>query len=640
MIYALVALTMLSAGGDRCRYRDGGRIRNCIDAPGGGGENPPLFSWLTTSTTYDTSEELCDVIPVGKKTGNYWCQYGDGTMDPLGATTIAGSGVISTLSRRHCPNGPDCTAKNGKLMNLGQYDISNGGRSNDTDFTVCSYSTIAESPSYWSLASRVTTYAVNGQYGLYYTSGSIVARVLYSTGAVSDTTASANNNVDMPRLICMTFTSGAANTSVVKLYLDGTLAASTTAQPTTAGIGTSSFDQIGADYQTTAGQVRGLLYGTAYIPDDLTAGEIAAMTARVYASVLTADTGTAPVYTATSPTACAHSDVNVTIVPINGPCIRDTSAEIWNAATNLLAYSTNPALAPWTDASGGSYVAATVTSYASTSPSGVPSGTQLTDGSGAGYAGRQQTASATTPTKYTLSCYLRGALGTETGRLRLTGTGDSTGDNECTAALTTAWQRISCVSPAAYAGTLTQLKGTVASGAVVGDTQTIYVWGCQLEEGDTASPVIVTLGAAATRAAPTLQSVATYTVDGTPALAADVKRGRVEVYNTFVNLRDTATVGGIMQSNSPGNQTRYFADIAGAAQPAIASGVGTWYHVRGYTVGSNNTCYQDATTDTVGGAGASTSYGTIDIGTGFGSFGAVSGQIKNVCVANAETTCP
>jgi hypothetical protein len=636
----LAIATDAFAGPGYCKYRSCERGRGTVGSSSSAPQ--PLFSWLTSSTTYDTSEELCDVVPVGKKTGNYWCQYGDGTMDPAGFTGVASSGTVSTLSRRHCPNGSDCTAKNGQLFNLGQYNLSNGGRSNDTDWTACTYVSVAESATYWALIGRDTTYGVNGQYLIYYNSGKVALYVYYPSGSVIETNYSESGIlIDAPRFICGTFTSGAANTSVVKLYVDGVLVTTTSGQPTTSGLLTSSFDQVGSNSQTTAGRVRGLIYGSTYIPDDLTAGEIAAMTARMYASVLTADVGTSPVYTATSPTACAYSDANVTVVPTNGPCIRSSSAELWNAATNLFQYSTNLQLAPWVGASGGSYLPATVAAYASTSPSGNPSGTSITDALGSFYAGVQQTVTASTAAKYTMSCYLRGNAGGEYGRFRIAGTGNATGDVECTSpVLTTAWSRATCTSGAAYGGGLTAVTGTIAVGDTAAAGGTIYVWGCQLEEGAYQSPIIVSAGAAKTRAAPTLQSIAPYAVATTPALAADVTPGASGQYYTAVNVRDSGSSGALMHSVSAGNQMRYYCDNAGAAIPAILFAPGVQYHLRGYTVGSTNYCCQDATCDSVAGAGAAASYGTIDIGTGFSAFAAVSGLIKNVCVADSEALCP
>ena len=135
-------------------------------------------------------------------------------------------------------------------------------------------------------------------------------------------------------------------------------------------------------------------------------------------------------------------------------------------------------------------------------PLNTGTGDLLTDASAVALQGSCQTISTTSATTHAVSVFVVG--GTQTAaQITMTGTGSATGD--CTASLTglstTTWTRIQCVSPAAYAGTLTAVTVCINVGSVVADTGTLGVWGFNHESSkDFASSYISATTVAVTRA--------------------------------------------------------------------------------------------------------------------------------------------
>jgi hypothetical protein len=144
---------------------------------------------------------------------------------------------------------------------------------------------------------------------------------------------------------------------------------------------------------------------------------------------------------------------------------------------------------------------ATVTANTTTSPANALTADTLSDVSGAAIQSSCQTITTASATQHTFSVYL--AAGTlAKASISLTGTGSSTGD--CTASTTSlasTYTRLTCTSPAVYAGTLTAVTVCVNVGTVVGDTGTVIAWGAQHEiAGAFMTSYIATTAAAATRA--------------------------------------------------------------------------------------------------------------------------------------------
>lgn len=137
-----------------------------------------------------------------------------------------------------------------------------------------------------------------------------------------------------------------------------------------------------------------------------------------------------------------------------------------------------------------------------TGPFGQLTMDQFTDNDGAAIEGRSQSISTTSATKHSFSCYVKAGTATSAS-LTLTGTGSAAGDCSATATglSSTTSTRISCTSPAAYAGTLTAVTVAIGVGSQASDTGTLFVEACEHEvSAPFPSSYVDTDGSAAARA--------------------------------------------------------------------------------------------------------------------------------------------
>lgn len=149
---------------------------------------------------------------------------------------------------------------------------------------------------------------------------------------------------------------------------------------------------------------------------------------------------------------------------------------------------------------------ATVLADQQLSPLNATTVDRLTDSSGVAIQSVCQTIATSSATLHSVSAYV-GAGTLAAGSLTMVGTGSSTGD--CTAAFSgiaaaTSYTRVSCVSPAAYAGTLTAVTVCVNVGAVAGDTGNLFAWGIQHEIGAFPTSLILTVGTSVARSGETV----------------------------------------------------------------------------------------------------------------------------------------
>jgi hypothetical protein len=150
---------------------------------------------------------------------------------------------------------------------------------------------------------------------------------------------------------------------------------------------------------------------------------------------------------------------------------------------------------------------AAVTADATVAPDGTTTAEQLNDSSGAVQQGSLQAITTGSLTFHSVSCFVK-ANSIAKATLSLTGTGNSAGD--CTTSTSslssTTWTRMTCSSSAAYTAGLAAVTVNLTVGTVVGDTGTIYAWGCQHENTAAyATSYIPTTTVAVTRAAETPQ---------------------------------------------------------------------------------------------------------------------------------------
>ena len=144
---------------------------------------------------------------------------------------------------------------------------------------------------------------------------------------------------------------------------------------------------------------------------------------------------------------------------------------------------------------------ATVAANSVASPDGTTNADTLTDGSGGVSQGVCQNIVTASATRHSFSAFVRGGSVTS-ATLTMTGTGSATGD--CSVSVTglsgTTWNRPSCASSAAYAGTLTAVTVCIVVGNAASATGDIYAFGADHEVGPAATSYIATVGTAATRA--------------------------------------------------------------------------------------------------------------------------------------------
>jgi hypothetical protein len=135
----------------------------------------------------------------------------------------------------------------------------------------------------------------------------------------------------------------------------------------------------------------------------------------------------------------------------------------------------------------------------------------ITDNDAVAFEGRAQAIASTSATFHAASCYVKSVSGATAASITMVGTGSAAGDctGTATGLSTTTSTRVFCISPAAYAGTLTSVAVTVRVGTVVADQGTVAVEGCQHETWDATygylTSYIDTTSAAATRNADTWQ---------------------------------------------------------------------------------------------------------------------------------------
>lgn len=276
-------------------------------------------------------------------------------------------------------------------------------------------------------------------------------------------------------------------------------------------------------------------------------------------------------------------------------------------------------------------------------PFGASTMDSIADDNAAAFEGRTQSIATTSATVHAACAYMKAGTATSAS-LTMVGTGSSTGD--CTASGTglssTSSTRICCVSPAAYAGTLTAVAITVRVGSAVGDMGTLFV-----EEVDHYAATafiphpIPTDNVSVTRSS----DVATITLS--PAMSASIGSHAINVTPAW---GASGPMGGITHflRYDPSGQPMYFVSFGstlrmwdGTSEPSTSTTFTALASRRIWSsyVGSTQSINDGLTTGTGSfdgtlGAGALT---TISICNGGGSV--ADALCSRVCVDPSDTRC-
>lgn len=497
--------------------RSGGMSR-LVDMP----TSKPLFEFLPASGAgAPVASDLCDAVTTDDKAGNWWCLKGDGTMATGSAVTLSAVGSPTTQTRPLCSNGLQCAdATHGMTDGTSQYWATSSGVQSPTgDFSGCVLAAL------WKgavgdgnvLLSLDDNTAGNRVLLL---NDAAQALVFKSDGTSSTATKSLPGN-RMRTLACFTYDYVADGSSVLTVYVDGVAGT-----PLNTAVGPPA-STTGARWSVSARRKAGSAdalkaiqhWGSFVTHKVLSAADVARLSAAVHGT-LTGSRGEAVTFTRSSAQTCDNGSGAVTVLPAGRPCVAQGGYLSEGSATNLLLRSEELDNASWSD------VGTPATSAnGQTGVDGTLTGDTLTDNDAAALEGESQSVASTSQTKHTLSCWMKAGTATE-ATLRMTGTGNSAGDQTCTftSISSSAWDRKACTSGTAYGAGITNVLGEVLVGDAVGDTGTLHVWGCQLEARSFASSYIRTEGSTATRVATKLTGTKPTAVgDGQGCMAATVK---------------------------------------------------------------------------------------------------------------------
>jgi hypothetical protein len=429
--------------------------------------------------------------------GGYFCVDGTGS-----TTTAVGYALtatnVTTVSRRACPNGTDCTAVSAQSYN--------GSTSYLTTPTEGPYT---GDYSCWALFRTPTAVAmplINQRNGTNAqsmfimdesTAGNTVTwRVWDATGAFTSIGTVSAGGAATPTgwgLQIGTYRRAGAGTSTLFNCID-----TVTCQTSTTGVlsnQTVSLPfRIGSRSDLT-GSFRGEIRSAGCTEHELSSSERAAMLARV--QVALADTkGGAVTNARTNARSCVTSDGVYTTSSLGQPCITGGALHVGPAVTNPVRWSEKFDDASWTKTN------VTVTADQENSPEVLANVDQLVSTVNGGLA--QSTAFAIASTSAVASVWARVTAGSG-GTLELYDTTASA--SRCTASITgSTLARFQCSSSSLTSGNNHVLR--VYPGGT-GSTGTVMAWGAQTEAGATvAGRYVVTMGATLTSNADSITATA------------------------------------------------------------------------------------------------------------------------------------
>lgn len=460
-------------------FRTGGKSRVF---PGVGGDRAALRVLPEGNTNgMPVTGEICDVHS-SELTGNWICQYGDGTVRS-GSQTVTALSAPATESRSMCPNGPDCASVTRK-----KFDGTDDGYA----------AAIAAPAGDWSLCMLVRldaagTFVVAGR-----DNGSVTQRgfeldVGTSAGASSSFIYSPNGGAScqaggyaaprgLENLYCVTYDSvSAGNDNVLRFYVNGVLNGSA-ATSCPAMTSTEEWTWGARNDTYFPGWLNGSIRSVFLTEKLLSAATVLAMSETAFGKLTGSKGEAVTVDKTTGEHVCENNAGNeFTYIVDPRPCIRDDGKiRTEHATTNFLLRSEEFGNAAWTDVA-----TPGVASDTWTAPDASLTGDTLTDNNAAAFECRRQRATTNVQANYMASVYVRAGTAT-TARIVMTGVGNSDGNITCDfTGLISGVQRPLCPTTTPFGAGLSAIDVDICVGNTAATTGTLDVWGAQLDDGRT-----------------------------------------------------------------------------------------------------------------------------------------------------------
>lgn len=446
------------------------------------------------------------------RSGNWYGIDGTGTSFAGGSKTFSATGSPVSQSPRVCPNGSNCTAVSRMWLDASVGYTTGTSADSLTDFSVC-WLGIVQDDGDGALVQRWHD-ATGGtlQWSFYKSGGSWAFYVAKPGGTSSNVPFSTQPTTRARHLVCATYDYVADGSSVATVYLDGTATGTSSTfvgppNPTSTNTAVNLFGNTSPTVLRRQG-----MEGVFFTEAVMTPAQVAVVARAVLADQVQFRGQTFATSRA-SLSSCPvdANETAITIIPTNRPCINSVAGVgigSFPAATNVILDSEEIYAGAWADVGTpvktGNIGAETAPDY---TRSDVDS---LQDDSAAAFEGRSQAVTIATQAKYTFSVWMKTTTGTK-ARLTIAGTGNTAGDITCDISdlSTTEYRRRGCTSSAAYGAGLTAVTASVLVGNATGDTDTLYVWGAQLEASAYMSPYVRTTSGSQARSADTGMRLAT-----------------------------------------------------------------------------------------------------------------------------------
>ncbi len=564
--------------------------------PAGGGQ-----STIHTDLCTEFASEL---------TGNYFCLRGDGTQSSSAARTLSAVGVPTTQTQTQCPSGPNCSTVSVQRI--------------DGDSAIYYQTPLATPPlgdvSWCWLGSTDTTTSDNGDFFSIGTSADNAANTgvifrfngasldwFFSDGASMPSLATGSTGFQgaTKHLICYTYDFVASGTSVMKLYVDGTVKATTS---NVVGPMNPQSARTRLGFRATGTATSGIkgTIGTALMTEKvLSATTIQAM-ADASLGKLSGAFGETLTFARSGAWGCANEDESAwTALPGSRHCARKGGVAIRAATVNGILRSEEMDNASWPrDGSG------------SAAPTIAANTTDVVDPNGTYYAEKYSFPAVSvapnysrtlqiftgSAVPYSAAIWLRSLTGTSTIYLYL-GVAGQYHVQACN--VTSTWQRckIENKTLTASAGWVFALgvELTVVAGntMVAQPAQVVYAYGAHLNLGtyatDYCGPTTASTVACNAESLATSSTTWPTSVAGSVSFNYRPASATASAQQFFFDSR-TGNTGVAFTRETNGTANCLFGD--GTAYTTVTSGALTWvagqsYNIRAKWTGTGVQCWRD-----------------------------------------------